>query len=169
MDKDTFAKLVIESTDSLYRISKSILKNDSDCNDAVSEAITIAFQKLHTLKNDNYAKTWLTRILINECYRQQKYHNRIQLISSKDESVIDYLEKKHSTSHPILENYYDLYEAMSFLNDKQRLVITLFYYEGYSIKEISQLMKVSQGTVKSRLSIARQKLKQYLEEEYGYE
>lgn len=58
---------------------------------------------------------------------------------------------------------------MSFLNDKQRLVITLFYYEGYSIKEISQLMKVSQGTVKSRLSIARQKLKQYLEEEYGYE
>lgn len=169
MDKDTFAKLVIESTDSLYRISKSILKNDSDCNDAVSEAITIAFQKLHTLKNDNYAKTWLTRILINECYRQQKYHHRIQLISNKNESVMNYLEHNHSTSHPISENYYDLYEAMSLLNDKQRLVITFFYYEGYSIKEISQLLKVSQGTVKSRLSIARQKLKQYLEEEYGYE
>lgn len=169
MDKDTFAKLVIESTDSLYRISKSILKNDSDCNDVVSEAITIAFQKLHTLKKDEYAKTWLTRILINECFRQQKYHHRIQLISNKNESVMDYLEHNHSTSHQISENYYDLYEAMSILNEKQRLVITLYYYEEYSINEISQLLRISQGTVKSRLSIARKKLKQYLKEEYGYE
>ena len=46
MNKETFARLVIDSTDSLYRVSKSILRNDSDCEDAVGEAITIAFQKL---------------------------------------------------------------------------------------------------------------------------
>lgn len=169
MDKDTFATLVIQSTDSLYRISKSILKNDADCNDAVSEAITIAFQKLHTLRKDEFAKTWLTKILINECFRQQKFQNRIKLMPNKDESIIDYLEYHQSTNYQNTENYYDLYEALSILNEKQRLVITLFYYEEYSIKEISQLLIISQGTVKSRLSIARQRLKEYLKEEYNYE
>lgn len=166
MDKDTFSKLVVDSTDSLYRVSKSILKNDTDCKDAVSEAITIAFQKLHTLKNDKYAKTWLTRILINECYRQKKYNNRI---ISDEESVMDYLNHSAVKYYHDSENYYDLYEAMSCLNDEQRLTITLFYYEGYSIKEISKITKTAQGTVKSRLSIARQHLKQYLKEEYHYD
>lgn len=169
MDNETFAQLVIESTDSLYRVSKSILKNDSDCNDAVSEAITIAFQKLHTLKKDEFAKTWLTKILINECFRIRKHREKFKVISNENESVFDYLHNNQSTIHQNSEDYYDLYEAMSVLNDKQRLVITLFYYEEYSIKEISQLLKISQGTVKSRLSIARQKLKDFLKEEYGYE
>lgn len=169
MKKETFAQLVIDSTDSLYRISKSILKNDADCSDAVSEAITIAFQKLHTLKRDEFAKTWLTKILINECFRQKKYQSRMRLLSDRSESLIDYIENNQSTSNRNQEDYYDLYEAMSVLNDKQRIVITLFYYEEYSVKDISQLLKISQGTVKSRLSIARKKLKEYLEEEYGYE
>ncbi len=53
MNKETFARLVIDSTDSPYRVSKSILRNDSDCEDAVGEAITIAFQKLDSLKKTN--------------------------------------------------------------------------------------------------------------------
>ena len=169
MNKETFAQLVIESTDSLYRVSKSILKNDTDCNDTVSEAIAIAFQKLHTLKDDKYAKTWLTRILINECFRLKKYQNRVKLMSNEEEYVLDYIEWNQSRNLYESENYYDLYEAMSVLNEKQRLVIILFYYEEYSIKEISQILKISQGTVKSRLSIARGKLKKYLKEEYHYE
>lgn len=68
MDKEAFANVVLSSTDSLYRISKSILKNDADCEDAVQEAIAIGFSKLDTLRQDAYAKTWLTRILIHECY-----------------------------------------------------------------------------------------------------
>lgn len=169
MNKETLAELIIASTDSLYRVSKSILKNDTDCNDAVSEAITIAFQKLHTLKKDEFAKTWLTKILMNECFRIRKHREKFKVISNENESVFDYLQNNQSAIHQNSEEYYDLYEAMSVLNDKQRLVITLFYYEEYSIKEISQLLKISQGTVKSRLSIARQKLKDFLKEEYGYE
>ena len=62
-------RVVLDSTDRLYRISKSILKHDADCEDAVQEAITIAFEKLHTLRKDCYAKTWLVRIVMNECYK----------------------------------------------------------------------------------------------------
>ena len=66
MTKDEFAEMVLESTDSLYRVSKGILKNDSDCEDAVWEAVSIGFAKLPSLRREQYAKTWLILILIHE-------------------------------------------------------------------------------------------------------
>ena len=69
MTKKELGDLIVSSTDSLYRISKSILRNETDCEDAVSEAIVKSFNKLDTLQHVSYAKTWLVRILINECYR----------------------------------------------------------------------------------------------------
>lgn len=166
MDKENFAKLVIDSTDSLYRVSRSILRNDSDCEDAVSEAITIAFQKLDSLKKDEYAKTWLTRILIHECFHIRKQQSRITLISDDSESILN--TQKYSESSCDTDNYFDLYYAMSHLTEDQRLAVTLYYYEGYSVKEIAKITGVTQGTVKSRLGRARNQLKQLLKEEEYY-
>ena len=56
----------------MYRIAKSLLYNDADCADAIQEAIVKAFAKLHTLKDDSYAKTWLIRIVMNECYAKRE-------------------------------------------------------------------------------------------------
>ena len=67
-----------------------------------------------------------------------------------------------------VENYSDLYEAMEQLKENQRLVITLFYYEGDSIKEIAAILGITQGTVKSRLGRARNQLKSFLKEEESY-
>lgn len=166
MDKEDFAKLVIDSTDSLYRVSRSILRNDSDCEDAVSEAITIAFQKLASLKKDEYAKTWLTRILIHECFHIRKQQSRITLISDDSESILN--TQKYSENMCDTDNYFDLYYAMSHLTEDQRLTVTLYYYEGYSVKEIAKITRVTQGTVKSRLGRARNQLKQFLKEEEYY-
>lgn len=166
MDKEDFAKLVIDSTDSLYRVSRSILRNDSDCEDAVSEAITIAFQKLASLKKDEYAKTWLTRILIHECFHIRKQQSRITLISDDSESILN--TQKYSENRCDTDNYFDLYYAMSHLTEDQRLTVTLYYYEGYSVKEIAKITRVTQGTVKSRLGRARNQLKQFLKEEEYY-
>jgi len=163
LDKEDFAKLVIDSTDSLYRVSRSILRNDSDCEDAVSEAITIAFQKLASLKKDEYAKTWLTRILIHECFHIRKQQSRITLISDDSESILN--TQKYSENRCDTDNYFDLYYAMSHLTEDQRLTVTLYYYEGYSVKEIAKITRVTQGTVKSRLGRARKQLKQFLKEE----
>ncbi|MBD5543806.1 MAG: RNA polymerase sigma factor [Lachnospiraceae bacterium] len=165
MDKETFARLVIDSTNSLYRVSKSILQNDSDCEDAVSEAITIAFQKLDSLKKDEYAKTWLTRILIHECYHMRKQQSRITLFPHDGEGILNHKGHQENNGFMDVENYSDLYEAMGQLKEKQRLVLTLYYYEGYSIKEIGAIMGITQGTVKSRLGRARNQLKIFLEEE----
>ena len=68
MVKEELGELILASQDTLYRVSKTILKNDADCADAISETIVKAFSKIHTLKQDHYAKTWIIRILMNECY-----------------------------------------------------------------------------------------------------
>ena len=60
--------LILDSERQLYSTAKTILFNDQDCADAIQETIVKAFAKIETLRNDRYARTWLIRILINECY-----------------------------------------------------------------------------------------------------
>ena len=158
MDKEAFASVVLSSTDSLYRISKSILKNDADCEDAVQEAIATGFGKLNTLRHEAYAKTWLTRILIHECYRLLKKREKpaAMLTEPDDEPYV------HS-------DYTDLYDALNTLKKELRLTIVLHYLEGYSIEEIADLMHVPAGTVKSRLSRARRALRSVMKKKYQEE
>ena len=151
MDKNEFGKLVTESRQTLYRVSKSFLRNDADCEDAASTAITLAFGKLHTLKKDSYAKTWLIRILINECCRLLRFHKKVV---SMDEITVPFGQE---------QGYSELYEALVMLSDKLRIVTVLYYIEGFNTSEISGILKISQGTVKSRLSRSRQNLKTFLE------
>ena len=155
MDKEAFANVVLSSTDSLYRISKSILKNDADCEDAVQEAIATGFGKLSTLRQEAYAKTWLTRILIFECYSLLKKREKSAAILTepKDEEYIG-------------SDYSDLYDALNTLKKEYRLTIVLYYLEGYSIEEIADLMHVPAGTVKSRLSRARRALRSVMKKKY---
>ena len=68
MKREQLGQLILASEDSMYHVAKSLLYNDADCQDAIQETIVNAFDKIGTLKQDTYAKTWLIRILINECY-----------------------------------------------------------------------------------------------------
>lgn len=150
MDKEAFANVVLSSTDSLYRISKSILKNDPDREDAVQEAIAIGFGRLDTLRQEAYARTWLTRILINECYSLLKRREKtVAILTEPDEDV--------RTDHS------DLYEALRMMKKEFRLIIVLYYLEGYPIKEIANILGIPAGTVKSRLSRGRGILRSIME------
>lgn len=77
MKKEQLGELIIASEETLYRVAKSLLYNDADCADAIQEAIVKAFSKLHTLKEDTYAKTWLVKIVMNECYAIMRKEKRI--------------------------------------------------------------------------------------------
>lgn len=165
MTKEEFAQVVLLSTDSLYRISKSILKNDADCEDAVQEAIAIAFEKLYTLRKDCYAKTWLVRIVMNECY---KIARRKEREYATDQSVVLEKQEQSDVNEWKLEQS-DVYQAMLTLEDRQRIVVELFYVEEYSLKEIAQILAVPTGTVKSRLNRGRKQLRKWFEEESVYE
>ena len=125
MDRKEFGNLILENERQLYRIAKSILRSDEDCADAAQETVMKAFEKLHTLRDDRYAKTWLIRILINECFR----------IADKQK--------------------------------RERMLADNYYLEEFSVKEISELMGIPEGTVKSRLGRGREKLKQRLCQKEG--
>ena len=158
MDKKDFGELVNAAAPTLYRVAKSFLKNDADCEDAAQEAVAIAFSKLASLKNDQYAKTWLVRILMNECRRTLRMRKRVVPSGNIDAG--------HTP-----EDQSGLYEALMGLELKFRTPIVLHYLEGFSVGEISAMLKVPPGTVKSRLARARQKLRTLLHnlEDIDYE
>ena len=156
MTKEQLGALIMDSKDSLYRVAKSILKNDADCEDAVSEAIVHSFASLPSLKKDVYAKTWLTRILINECYRILRLRKRE---TDYDETV--------SLQESYDNEYSEVYQSIMQLDFAYRITIVLYYIEGYNIREISGMTGATEGTVKSRLSRARKQLRKIYEKEAG--
>lgn len=155
MTKEQLGTLIIRSEDKMYHIAKTLLRSDEDCMDAIQEAIVKAFSKIDTLRVDAYAATWLIRILINECYSIMKREKK--LVSLEDCGQ----EERAAEA----EDYSELYQAISRLPEKVRLSVILYYLEGYSVKEIAELMDTTEGAVKNRLQRARRKLRTELEQE----
>ncbi|HGM3506149.1 TPA: RNA polymerase sigma factor [Clostridioides difficile] len=153
MDKTTFTNNILESEQTLYRVSKSILGNDQDCEDAVNNAILKAYEKLNSLKEEQYFKTWLIRIVINEC--NSLIRKRLKFLSFEDVFKNKKIDEK--------DDYSDLYTAIWSLPKKIKIPIVLYYIEGYSVDEIKEILDIPQGTVKSRLSRGRKLLKTKLE------
>ena len=152
MTKETFTKLVLESERTLYRVSMSMLKNESDCEDAVQTAILTAYEKLGTLKKEEFFKTWLVRILINVCNKQRNHNKRLVDISDHT-----------GASEPSFDVSVDVKIALENLPVKLREVIVLYYIEDFSVKEIKSILGIPEGTVKSRLSKGRELLRFSLE------
>ncbi|MFZ3580183.1 sigma-70 family RNA polymerase sigma factor [Virgibacillus sp. DJP39] len=157
-DKAAFTRLIKESQNSLYRIAKGILNHEEDCADAIQEAIIKSYNSIHKVKKPQYFKTWLTRIVINQCYDLLKQRKKI----IPTESVEPLLQ---SQTEQAQNDYYQLSEGLDNLNTMHRTIITLFYYEQLTIQEISEILKVREGTVKSRLNRARNRLADYLEKD----
>lgn len=147
--------LIIGSERQMYCTAKTILKNDEDCADAVQEAIVKAFLKIDTLKNDKYAKTWLIRILINECYNLLRRESKLTLLESVSGVSEAQTEEK--------KDYSDLYQAVNLLKEELKLPVVLYYAEEFSIREIAQILDISEGAVQKRLARARAQLKIQLE------
>lgn len=153
LDKDTFVCLIQENKVPLYRLSKSILKNEADVQDAISEAIIKAYSNRHKLKKVDSFKLWIMKILVNECYSIIKKHKKVELIEDFTAYEGAYEDK--------IEDSLMVY--VNQLQDEFKSVIILFYYDDISIKDISEILNISVGTVKSRLSRAKAKLKTMME------
>lgn len=75
--KEAFSRLIKNSEASMYRVAKSFLKTDTDCADAIQETILKAYKMIRSLKQPQYFKTWLIRILINECKHVLNVKNKV--------------------------------------------------------------------------------------------
>ena len=142
-----FTQLIEENIKSIYRVAKGILNNEEDIEDAIQNTILKAYSNIKTLRNEELFKTWLIRILINEC-------NKIYNINKKCVSLDRVIEDKYNDKY---ENI-DLKIVVDSLPEELKLVITLFYFEDFKISQIAEIVGIPEGTVKSRLSRAKDKI-----------
>ena len=150
MNRDDFAASVIEYTDRMYRIARTILRNDEDCRDAMQEAALRAWEKRHSLREERYFATWLTRILINECRNIQRKRKRLVSIEEIAEPAVQ-------AQDPALAI------ALQHLPEKLRLPLMLHASEGLSYDEISTVLHLPKSTITGRIHRAKQQLRKELE------
>ena len=156
---DAFQNLMESLKVYMYSIAVRYLKNEDDAGDAIGNTIISAYENLKSLKKPEYFKTWVTRILINEC-------NKIIQANKKLVLVEDYESIEGSYTEDIDERI-DVKGYLARLSAVHRAVILMYFYEEMSVKEIASTLQISTGTVKSRLHNAKKSLKKIIERNGG--
>lgn len=144
---DWFFERVQAMEPTLFRTAYALLQNTADGEDAVQSALTRAYACFGSLRVTERFAPWLLRILKNECYtllRRRKFW-----------APLDAEKESADEMHPPDP---DFSAAFGKLPQSQRLLLTLYYYEGYTTGEIAAVLAIPSGTVKSRLARARKAL-----------
>ncbi len=148
MTHNEFAQQVVAMQSTLYRVSASLLRQPCDREDAVQSAIELAWRKRASLRDESRLSPWLTRILINECYAILRQQKRVMPVETVPEQP----------APPGAD--VDLHRFFTSLPDKLRLPMLLYYVEGYSVSQVASILRLPEGTIKSRLSRGREKMRQ---------
>lgn len=154
-DKDAFAELMLALGPDMYKVARTILRNDADAADAMQETALICWEKMETLKKEEYFKTWMMRILINCCneiLRKRRWMVSGENLpeSGREEPRYDSVEWK---------------QVLDCLEEPYRILIVLYYMEGFKTREIARILDLNENTVRGRLKKAREQVRRLLEED----
>jgi len=140
----------------LYRIAFTYLKNNDDTADILQEVFIRRIYKAPNFESDEHEKRWLIRVTVNLCKNHIKFTlNGLKIQLSNFDKGCEYWELDNQEQ--------SVYNEIMQLLPKHRIVIFLHYYEGYSCKEISEILNCGESAVKMRLKKARELLKEELE------
>ncbi|GFZ30837.1 RNA polymerase subunit sigma-24 [Clostridium zeae] len=156
-DSEAFIEAINYILPQLYKIAKTRLNSEEDIGDAIQDTIISAFENISTLKNLEFFKTWVVRILINKCNDIYKKNNKVVYLET-----LDNCSEIHCSSNDAAIDKIDIQDAIKHLSKDYQNTINLYYGSGFTTKEIGQILNESEGTIKSRLSRARNILKNYL-------
>ena len=149
-DADAFVALMQENMKDMYKIARAIVSNDEDAADAIQDTILTCWEKIHTLNQEEFFKTWLTRILINHCNQILRRKRKIVL----DDSIMDMKGGRECSGYENTE----WNEMLRCVDEKYRVIIILYYVQGFKVREISEIIHESESTVKRRLAAARKQM-----------
>ena len=153
MNKEELSKLILENQKEMYVLAYSILKNQADAQDAVSECIVRAFENRTSLRKRTSARYWLMKILINVSRSAITKQQKVVLFADPEQ-----YEQEPETAED------HLWSVILELPENVRVVMVLYYYEGFSVREISTLLDIPEGTTKTRLSSGRKQLAKWIED-----
>lgn len=154
-DGEAFTELIESQKQTLYKVARSYLHSDADAADAIGETVLTCYEKLDTLREPRYFRTWLIRILINKC--QDLLRHKGRCVSLEEAAEPAYTEPGQARA--------EFLALLDSLDEKYRTVLLLYYGEGFRTAEIAQILDVKENTVKTRLQRARASFKQAYEAE----
>ena len=174
-DLAAFNRLVMAYQGVAYSVAYRIMGDQDAVADVCQEAFVSAFKGIQGFRGGSF-KSWLLRIVTNACYDMLRYQRRrpavsLERLSAQDEDELDsaesapWLEDGHAGPEEVAmchELSDEIQHAISTLPPDQRVVLVLSDVQGFSYSEISEIADISLGTVKSRLSRARLKVRDYL-------
>lgn len=165
-DQAAMTELYTKTNRELFKLIRSIVRNEDDANDILQDSFIKCFAKLRDLEHPERFMPWMKRIAANtakDYLKKKKPMLFTELSSDEDEGEIDF-EEYHLEALPDVamdrrETQRLMQEMLPVLSEDQRLVVGLYFYQQMSIKEIAAFLQCSENTVKSRLNYAKKKLK----------
>lgn len=158
-DKVEFCNLIREHEKPMYHLAFSIVGNDTDAGEVLSESIFRAYKNLNSLKNRDAFKSWILRIVHNTAVELIRKNTRIVPVEETPEIALEGCEN-HVITKMVLR------EAINNLKQPYRTAIILYYYDGISIPEIAKITDYSVAAVKQHLSRGRKILREALKEDF---
>jgi RNA polymerase sigma factor (sigma-70 family) len=172
-DAAAFDNLVVKYTPRLYGLVYNMTSNHEDTNDLLQDVFSKAYKAIGGFRGKSSFYTWIHSIAVNMTLnflkkRGRRYNLSLDDVDASIQNDKEFLELTQ-TSSPVRqadlsELQKRLNEAMMKLSDEHRAVVTMFHIQGMPHAEISKILKVSEGTVRSRLFYANRQLQNYLEE-----
>jgi RNA polymerase sigma factor (sigma-70 family) len=172
-DASAFDQLVVKYTPRLYGLVYNMTSNHEDTNDLLQDVFAKAYKAIRGFRGKSSFYTWIHSIAVNMTLnflkkRSRRYHLSLDDVDASIQNDKEFLELT-ATSSPVREADLSelqrrLNEAMMKLSDEHRAVVTMFHIQGMPHAEISKILRVSEGTVRSRLFYANRQLQNYLDE-----
>jgi RNA polymerase sigma-70 factor, ECF subfamily len=158
--QDEFERVAMPHVASLLRFARRLAANRSAANDLVQETCLRAWRAFDGLRPGSNVRAWLFRILINTSRGEGRKAKRSLELAS-------FCREANPRSMPSVEESVELIDALDALPREQKETIVLVVIEGFTCREVSEILSIPQGTVMSRLSRARQALREELASNYS--
>ena len=157
-DETAFDELIMQIKQQLYLIAKTQLKDEDDIADAIQDTIIMCYKNIKKLKDNMLFKTWIIKILLNECRKIYKKNKNRDYISLDEKSM-------EISSEENFDKNIGFDVLIKDLEDEEQLLLTLYYCSRYTTKEISEILKIKESTIRSKISRTKTKLKKQIEGE----
>ena len=161
MQRDAQRQVYELMSPKLYRTCKRYLKKEEEIEEVLADAFYTIFTKMEQLKELGAFEAWARKITVNQCLHQLKKNVNFN-IYLEDATLRLQPETQAETN---LEEE-DLLNLLNFIPDGCKTIFNLFVIEGYGHKEIAEMLKISEGTSKSQLNVAKTKLKELVNNHY---
>ncbi len=169
--QDAITELYNRTYNAVYHTAHSLIKDEDTVLDIVQDSYIKGFQSLDTLENPENYQAWMKRIAINKAKDWLKKKKPVlfsELESDDDTQSFDFRDERleHLPEEIIdrQETTRLINEILNNLSEDQRMVIGMYYYEQMSVREIAQILSISENTVKSRLNYGRKKIETQVRE-----